>query len=149
MDNIRIDLGIKKVLINDGPEFIEFNPSDVAFAEQFYQLMKEFELKRVEYQARAAEIDAITELDPDGIPVNFPDKLAIMREVCEFMREKIDDLFGKGTSQKVFGDARTLNMFEQFITGITPYIRAERKKKIEKYVPSATSVKRRKHKVME
>jgi len=40
MDNLRIDTGIKKILINDGPEFIEFNPSDVIFAEKFYKLTK-------------------------------------------------------------------------------------------------------------
>ena len=47
MDNIQIDIGTKKVHINSGPEFIEFNPSDVTFAEKFYQLVKDFNAKQV------------------------------------------------------------------------------------------------------
>lgn len=133
MDSIRIETGVKKIQINDGPEYISFNPTDVSFAERFYQLIQDFEVKQVEYQARAKVIDANKKKDASGIPVNFPDGLAMMREVCEFMRAGIDGLFGKDTSRKCFGDALSLEMFGQFFTGITPFIKAARTEKVAKY----------------
>jgi hypothetical protein len=121
-------------MINDDPSnVIEFNPSDVIFAEKFESLIRDFEAKMVEYQARSDEIETNNELDEHGIPVNFEKRLSLMREVCEFVREKIDYIFGSGTSQKVFGDALSLNMFEQFFTQITPFIQADRQAKVAKY----------------
>jgi hypothetical protein len=134
MDSITISTGVKRVCINDDPDnFIEFNPNDVSFAEKFYSLISEFEAKLVEYQARSDEIDSNKELDANGIPVNFEARIALMRDVCEFVREKIDGLFGKGTSQKVFGNALTLDMFTQFFEGITPFIQQARAEKVAKY----------------
>jgi hypothetical protein len=133
MDSIRIDTGVKKILINDGPEYIEFNPNDVSFAEKFYSLISEFETKMVEYQARSDEIEANKGLDTHDIPVNFEARITLMRDVCEFIRERIDHLFGVDTSQKVFGNALTLEMFTQFFEGITPFIRKARTEKVAKY----------------
>ena len=42
-------------------------------------------------------------------------------------------VFGAGTSEKAFGEAQTLNMFEQFFDGITPYIQGARGQKVSKY----------------
>lgn len=134
MDSVRIDTGVKRLQINDGPEFIEFNPSDITFAERFYALLRAFEEREAEYTERAKAIDADTGVDAHGIPNNVAAGLQMLRDVCEFMREQIDGLFGAGTSQKVFGDVMSLNMFQQFFDGITPYIRAARQKKVEQYV---------------
>lgn len=135
MDSIRIDTGEKRIAINDDPErVIIFNPEDIGFAERFYQLMQDFEAKQDEYQARADELDN-QELDERGIPSRIGESLALLREVCEFLEERIDHLFGPGTSQKVFGDALTLDMFEQFFTGIIPYVQTARSGKVAKYAP--------------
>jgi hypothetical protein len=133
MDSLKINTGTKRILINDGPEFLEFNPSDLSFAERFYGLIGEFENKMVEYQERSKTIDANTELDTHGIPINLADRLGLMRDACEFIRERIDHLFGVGTSQKVFGNALNLDMFMQFFQGITPYIQSARAEKLVKY----------------
>ena len=143
MDKIRVDAGVKKILINDGPEFIEFNPGDIGFAERFYGLVKDFDSRRVKYLERSTEIEANKELDDSGLPANVPEGLQLVREVCERMREQIDVVFGGGTSQKVFGDALSPDMFEQFFAGITPFIETARNKKIAKYIkPNAKSKKR-------
>lgn len=133
MDNLNINLGIKRITINGDPNrVIEFNPSDVAFAERFYALMGDLNAKQAEYQKRAKQLES-NSVTTDGLPVNFAANLALMREVCTFMRSKIDDLFGPGTSQTVFEDNNTLNMFEQFFTGITPFIQAARAEKTARY----------------
>lgn len=147
MNSIRIETGVKNIQVNDGPEYISFNPSDISFAERFYQLIQDFQVKQAEYQARATTIDANKEKDANGIPLNMAYGLAMMREVCEFMREKIDGLFGKDTSQKCFGDALSLDMFTSFFTQITPYIRAARAVKVDRYTNAVTD-KKRKHAVM-
>ncbi|MFH0957107.1 MAG: DUF6673 family protein [Pseudomonadota bacterium] len=134
MDSIRIDTGVKRIMINDDPNnVIEFNPGDVSFAEGFQGLISEFEMKMVEYQRRSDEIEANNELDEHGIPSNLEARLKLMREVCEFIREKIDHIFGVGTSQKLFGNALSLDMFTQFFEQITPFIQRDRLAKVAKY----------------
>lgn len=140
MDSLHIDIGIKHIAINDDlNRVITFNPSDVVFAEKFYNLIGEFETKQVEYSKRFEEIDLDNSVDGNGIPVNSGNKLALLREACEFIRGKIDWLFGDGTSQTVFGDAMTLDMFAQFFDGIKPFIEVARTSKIEKYANGKTS----------
>jgi hypothetical protein len=132
-DTIRIDTGVKRILINgDEARVIEFNPQDTLFAERFYNLLKEFETKAGEFSARADEL-ITDEVDEFGIPVNTGALLALTSEVCQYLRGQIDHVFGAGTSQAAFGGANTLNMFEQFFEGITPFIRQEREQKVKKY----------------
>lgn len=134
MDSIKIISGVKNIAINDDPErVISFNPTDVVFAEKFYNLLGEFQDKLKEYQDRSATIEAAAEVDENNLPVNLPDRIALLREVCEYMRGRIDYLFGPGTAQKVFEDALSLDMFEQFFTGITPFIQQARADKVSKY----------------
>jgi hypothetical protein len=145
-DNLTIDTGVKRLLINGGPTFIEFNPSDIFFAERFYKSMQVFKDKQVEYQKRAdlLEIEAKKSNEPIA---NIPANIELVHEMCIFIRAEIDELFGEGTSQKVFGDAMVLHAFEQFFTGITPYIQTARAAKLEKYAP-LPKTKRKKHVVM-
>jgi hypothetical protein len=134
MPNLRIDSGAVELTINDGPEVLIFNPSDINFAKGFYNLLKTFNSKQKEYEERARVIDANTTLDADGLPANIADGMALIDDICNFTFEQIDLLFGKGASKKVFGELRTINMFEQFFQGITPYLRSARAPMIEKYV---------------
>ena len=139
MDNLRIDTGVKRVTVNDDPNrVIEFNPTDVAFAERFYSVIRDFEVKQVEYQRRGQELD-IQALDANGLPANVGAGLALLREACEFMRERIDSVFGVGTSQKAFGDALTLDMFEQFFEGIMPFIQTARSEKMTRHLNTELS----------
>lgn len=140
-NNLNIDTGVVRLTINDDPKrVIKFNPSDVVFAEKFYRLIKEFELKQVSYQTRADEIDAVKDVDEHGIPANIEDSFEFLKDVCGYMREKIDGVFGEGTSQTAFEDAVNLEMFEQFFDGITPFIEKARTKKTQAY--TNTEVKR-------
>ena len=133
MESIRINSGVRIAINNDPDRVIEFNPSDVAFAERFYQLLRDFEVKQVEYQERGAKLNLGAELDEYGLPKKLDEALSLLREVCEFMRERIDHLFGAGTSEKAFGDSLDLDLFDQFFEGIMPFIKTERTEKIKKY----------------
>lgn len=134
VDSIRIETGLKRIAINDDPDrIIEFNPRDVIFAERFYDLIREFEKAEKEYLARAEELDADDAVDENGLPANAGGRLTLLKDICQFIREKIDLVFGEGTSRIAFGDALELEMFEQFFKGITPFIEASRKEKVVQY----------------
>jgi hypothetical protein len=144
MDSIRIDTGVKKILINDGPDYIEFNPNDVIFAEKFYELIGDFENKLTEYQERSKIIDANKEVDEYGIPKNAKELMELTHEACDYLRQRIDYLFGDGTSQKVFGNVLNLDVFTQFFEGITPFIKAGRTAKMKKYMKQVNDANLRK-----
>ena len=134
MDSLHLNTGGIRLAINDDPNrVIEFNPEDLSFAERFYSLLSEFEAKEKEYQAQASELNKNTEVDGYGIPKNFGASLDLLHETCTYLRKKIDSVFGEGTSQKAFGTANTLTMFEQFFVGLTPYVQHARDKQVQKY----------------
>jgi hypothetical protein len=135
MDSIHITTNEKRIPITrDGRNVgeIVFNPSDVDFAERFYRIVADFEVKLKEYETGYSEIS--TETDEHGVPVHADDHLNLLRETCTYIKEKIDYVFGSGTSEIVFGSALVLDMFPQFFDGIKPFIQSARSEKIVKYL---------------
>ena len=134
MSNLNINNGdIRLTVNNDRNRVISFNPNDLGFVNNLYDLLSDLESKEKEYKKREAEIDKNTKRDCRGIPENLKEKLALLQETCSYMREQIDKVFGEGTSRKAFGNTNALDMFEQFFNGITPYIKKVRTPKIDKY----------------
>lgn len=134
MENLQINTGVKRVIINDDPgRFIEFNPEDVLFAEKFYALIKVFEQQETKFQERLKQISANEEKDEYGIPLNTQETFDLAIEICNFLREQLDKVFGAGTSLTVFGETQSLSMFEQFFSGIAPFIQSSRVNKVAKY----------------
>lgn len=132
--NININTGEIRLTIDDDPtRVIKFNPNDIGFAQRFYALIGNFEIKEKEYIEKAIKIDENKELDSLGIPKNTEEFLKLTREICDYVKQQIDLIFGEGTSETVFGDASTIEMFESFFNGIVPFIQQARSEKIEKY----------------
>jgi hypothetical protein len=108
MDNLNINTGLKRV--------------------------KDFEAKQGEYQVRAEALDnQAVDLDEYGVPVNAGEKLAFLREVCEYMYSQIDYLFGIGASKKIFGEGLNIDAIGQFFDGIVPFVQVSRAAKVGKY----------------
>lgn len=130
MENIKIDAGQKRLRINDTDSYIEFNPSDVLFAEKYYKIYTEFQEKQNEYLERSKQLDAEKDkVDANGVPANLVEGIAFLKDVCQFVYSKIDWLFGEGSSKKLFGDTMSLDMISQFFDIITPYIKYAREEK--------------------
>lgn len=142
--DIKIDAGLTRITINGGPAFIEFNPNDLRFAERYYTLYQTFNEKQKEYQKRLQELAADKRRDENGQPANLSKGLDTLLEICNFMREQIDVLFGEGTSQTVFGNTYVLEAFLQFFDGVTPYITEARSEKVQQYAIPANGKKREK-----
>jgi len=140
MDNINIGDGTKRISINEDPErVISFNPKDTLFVEKFYQLITDFDVKSKEFSTRADEISITTELDGNGIPANMNESFDLLKDICNYLREQVDFVFGKDTSQKVFGDALDLDVFQQFFEGIMPFIQSARTEKVARYTKNGRS----------
>jgi len=133
-DSLRLDAGVVRLAVNgDESRIITFNPTDVIFAEKFQRLVRNFHEKEAEFNRRSEEVEAITEVGPDGIPLRLDENLRLAREVCEYLREQVDLLLGEGSSTILFGEHLSMDMFGQFFDGILPYIKRSRTAKMEKY----------------
>ena len=132
--SVHIDTGEVELHVNGDPKrVVRFNPQDVRFAENFYALLKEFDIKRAEFTARDEKIKAEGEKLIDGLPASLPESFVMIREACIWLRGEIDKIFGAGTSQTAFGDALVLDVFEQFLAGVTPHIAKVRESKVAQY----------------
>lgn len=144
MESLNLETGTKRIAINGDPgRIIKFNPRDVLFAKKFYKLIEDFKIKLAEYDKKIEDLDANQDTDELGIPVRFQDRLDLLIETSNWLRERIDWLFGEGTSKIAFGDEVELELFEQFFDGITPFISEAREEKIKPYINTATRQKRK------
>lgn len=139
METLRTNSNLKVLQINEGPEVLSFDPTDVTFSEKFYRLMRTLGDKEATFLARAKV------LDKDG---SVEDSLEFLKDTCKFFRDEIDLLFGIGTSQKLFGDSYSLDNIGKFFNDITPYISVEREKQLAKYLAPSPTKKRLKHKAV-
>lgn len=122
------------ILVNDDPNrVIAFNPEDISFIDAFYNLIGEFDTKIEEFKQRELILRKNNAVDKYGIPVSTKEEIKLTKDLCTYLREKIDALFGAGTSDTVFGKSNTPDMFVQFFDGITPFIQTAREKKVQKY----------------
>lgn len=136
--NLTINTGEIEITINNDPNrVIRFNPDDISFIDGFYELINDFQAKNLDYISRAQELEKNEEKDENGIPKNIGAIIALNKEICTYLREQIDNVFGKGTSQTVFGNINTIDVFVQFFEGITPIIQQKRQSKISKYIKDA------------
>lgn len=133
--SLKITGRMLRIAVNDDPDrVISFDPADAMFAERFYSIYREFDGKRAELERRSVELDeGSTQLDENGIPTNVSEGLAFIREICDFMRNRIDYVFGAGTSQKAFGDSYNIESIVQFFDGMTPFVQKARSEKLLKY----------------
>lgn len=134
-DIVRINTGEIRLQVecNGKQSDIAFNPNDINFVESLYVVFGELENKQKELQEKEAELLKNKDVDKYGFPVNLKEKIKLMKETCGYMRQQVDSVFGVGTSQKIFGDTNTLDMFEQFFEAVTPYVQHARDSKMQKY----------------
>lgn len=130
MENINISSGAVELTIdNDPARVIRFYPTDVAFAEGFFALAAEFQRKQREIQQKINDIRASSMTDFEK---NL-EAVKLEREAFDTMRTGIDNTFGAGTSDTVFGQRNTIDMVARFFKGVTPYVRKARQSEIERY----------------
>lgn len=112
-----------QILDDEGNErgIFKFNPEDVHSANKILSLEDEFDNAQATFEQRANACETNAE------------KAALLDEVVTYFEGLIDDCFGEGSSKILFGNAKTLSMFEDFFNGITPYYQEASKKRMSKY----------------
>jgi hypothetical protein len=134
MDSIKIVSGVKRIAINDDPDrVIEFNPSDSNFRTRFYTTYRELMTQLTLMGQREKELIDVADEDEFGIPTSAGDRLALELESIQLARQKIDELFGAGTSQTVFGDEMSQVIIGQFFDGIQPFFESAVSDAVKKY----------------
>lgn len=129
MDSLQVRTGqVSLRILDDAGEergIFRFNPEDVESAKRVLELQDELERKNNEFAERNKQC------------TNADERIALLSETVNYFREIIDNCFGAGTSDLVFGNAHTLSMFSDFIEGITPYYTEASAKRTAKYKKSA------------
>lgn len=109
---------------------VSFNPNDVKFVEGYYNLMADAASRVKDYERR---IDALE-------PNDFRSRFELEHDVCKFVRDGIDKLFGTGTSEQAFGDSEDIEMLTGFFQSIMPYIEKKREETAKKYLRSSSEL---------
>lgn len=125
MESLQVRTGQVSLMILDdqGNErgIFTFNPTDVQSAKQVLNMQEELEMKQKEFEERVAKCET------------NDDKANLLVETVTYFRNLIDKVFGEGSSQLLFGDAKTFSMFEDFFAGIIPYYQKASKDRMAKY----------------
>ena len=133
MESLHIDTGAVTLSVNnDENRTITFYPTDVHFAEAFFDLVRDFMQHSEDVSRQEEEIK-----ESVGTAAERSAKeVELLCETYAFMRERIDNCFGAGTSEIVFGDHDSLGAYASFFRGVEPYVRKARTDELARYSSS-------------
>lgn len=137
MENLSIDTGAVSLTIDgDKNRVIRFYPTDVGFAESYFDLIRKLQEKQAEIIRREKELQesGLSELELQEQATK------LKSEAFNTLRNCIDHVFGPGTSQTVFGNRNSIALVSRFFHGVAPYITEARKQEIERYTAPTPEV---------
>lgn len=122
--------------------YISFNPHDVLFMEKLHRFYRTVIQKADEWDRGISEKEkaiANIPLDDQGVPEYVDPMTDPVKEMNQFMRSEIDEVFGKGKSAEIFGDTVFDNpeIYILVIDGIKPYLDDVRAEKVNRYIAPA------------
>jgi hypothetical protein len=125
MESLQIRTGqVRLRILNDAGEergIFSFNPEDIESARMVLSLQSELLEKEKEFNVRQKECTTQEE------------QIELLCETVEYFENLVDKCFGAGSSELLFGGAKSLSMFFDFFDGIIPYYETASKKRIAKY----------------
>lgn len=139
MEKLRVEKeNVYKIEVNDKGEYIEFDLLDIELPIKLINASEELEKQKTIHEQKVEELKKENLESKE----NMLKQYEIDKEFCQTMRNVLDNLFGEGASQKIFGDTNRITMFNDFFTQLEPHldkiiIDVEQIKKdlIEKYKP--------------
>lgn len=128
MESLQVRTGqISLQILDDYGEvrgIFKFNPQDIESAKRVFALQAELPSKQAEFEQR---IEAVK---------NDDEKMEVLSDIVDYFNNAIDDCFGSGSSDVLFGGAKALSMYEDFFNGILPYYQKASEKRVGKYKKS-------------
>lgn len=137
MEKISIKSNLVRLQIEkaDGTDYdLVFNPEDLMFINNMYGVYNRIEKKQEEYTLKMNAVQKDKSKDKHGIPNNISKQIEINLEYANYLRDEIDHLFGSGTCQNIFGDARDFKSMLGLIEGVMPYVTNKRNEKMQEYL---------------
>ncbi len=131
MEKLNLSKRVEIAIDGDPERVIRFNPEDVHLRARLFEFSRLAAQKEKEIQAKAAEIEALSGEDESGIPNQAEPTVALMVEYANFFMAQIDDVFGAGTSQKVFADGFDFGSAEIFLKYVLEKLGGTSEQKIE------------------
>ena len=119
MEKLRVEKdNVYKIEVNDKGEYIEFDLLDIELPIKLINASEELEKQKAIHEQKIDDLKA-SNLEPKESMLK---QYEIDKEFCKTMRGVIDGLFGEGSSQKIFGEANRLGMFNDFFTQLEPHL---------------------------
>lgn len=119
MEKLRVEKdNVYKIEVNDKGEYIEFDLLDIELPIKLINASEELEKQKAIHEQKIDDLMA-SNLEPKESMLK---QYEIDKEFCKTMRGVIDGLFGEGSSQKIFGEANRLGMFNDFFTQLEPHL---------------------------
>ena len=119
MEKLRVEKdNVYKIEVNDKGECIEFDLLDIELPIKLINASEELEKQKVIHEQKVEELKK-ENLEPIE---NMLKQYEIDKEFCQTMRNVLDNLFGEGASQKIFGDTNRITMFNDFFTQLEPHL---------------------------
>lgn len=128
MEKIRAVRNVKKIEVNDDGEFITLDFDDLNLPYRYYGMIKKFEKDRAKLAKELAE-----KLKGKPSSVCAEELVEAERQLNIYFRDAVDEVFGKETCRKVYGDILpSLEMHLQFFDALRPYFEEETRRRQEK-----------------
>jgi len=142
---------IPVIVDGDTKGSVSFNPEDAAFIKNLHAFYKIVLEKADEWEKDAPEIEkAILAIkaDENGIPHTLDPVMKPLVDINIFMKVQIDNIFGAGTSENIFGEAiyRDPSTYIQLIEGVQNYVQPVRVQKVKRYKARRPTPRKRKKK---
>ena len=110
MESLQIKTGKVGIVILDdfGNErgIFKYNPEDLGVGKRMSELIQKIKQESSENEKREAECKTGEE------------RMLLLEEICSNYRKEIDNIWGQGSSDILFGDAVCTSMFDDFFLGI-------------------------------
>jgi len=137
MNKLRVNTGKVVIEVNDQGETIELNFEDQEFPVKVAKLIENFEDKKAELETIYNTLDLSDDITAGVLDPKVVKFSEISLDAHKYFKEKIDNVFGKETCRKVFGDiVPSMEHISSFIEQLTPYFDEHKKSvqaKFDKY----------------
>ena len=133
MAGIRVNTGVKRIEVNDDGDYITLSLSDNDFLNRFFALYENSQKMANEFSSSEAQIREKYQGDAETSAACLREVLSIYTEAGKNMMSEVDNLFGAGTCQKVFGDITpSFELYYDFFEQLNPYLQEFAKEKTQR-----------------
>lgn len=134
METIRVNTNqdVKTIEVNDSGDTITLNLGDISFTSNLLSLLQDFGEAAERISGKAAELSGT---DPEKL-TKLMELADFNVNVCNTLKQRVDDVLGPDTCKKVFGDGTPgipdlMDFFGQLMGIVNRFTGAQTEKRLE------------------